>query len=503
MKYWDRTEWLKTGTQAQRRKTATLNPLAWILEYQPKILLPGKGLVAFEPWPFQQDFLRDKHQFRAINKPRQCGISTTEAADVAWEFDNIPGSQIVIISKDKDAAENFHRYVYNILVSVRETNPDAPKLTKTNQRVTENSIGSKITSLASSKEAGRSFSATHLILDELAFIEYADDIWQAANATLAQTNGRVTAISTPKGRANLFYRIFESPKSKYDEEINEMGFKTFQYAWYDVPTYNPFYDEYIAAKDAGDKKMVEYWKNEARNVRGGWYQRNRPKYSDLAWRQEFEGDFDANVGTVFSTRSIEKVFVRNYLEEKEDPRGVLRDWYTSPVDPNKYYFTGIDLGRKNDPTVIITYEYNHETKFGKMVDYKYIEPGRSDWEMIQGVIIDHLETWEPESRHDDTGVGGGVSGAFSSASDGFNFTKNSKQNIIETMQHAFDFGTVMIPKIPTLYREHQRYIWDDKDITQDTVMANALAISQFHDTEGGIFIGVDPSIHFIESPVAA
>lgn len=502
-KYWDRKMWLASGTPQQRRLTAKSNPLAWILEYQPKILLPGKGLVSFEPWPFQQDFLRDQNQFRAINKPRQCGISTTEAADVAWEFDNIPGSQIVIISKDKDAAENFHRYVYNILVSVRDTNPDAPKLTKTNQRVTENAIGSKITSLASSKEAGRSFSATHLILDELAFIEYADDIWQAANATLAQTNGRVTAISTPKGRANLFYRIFESPPSSYDKNLNEMGFKTFQYAWWDVPTYNPFYDEYIAAKNAGDKKMVEHWKSEARSVKGGWYQRNRPKYSDLAWRQEFEGDFDANIGTVFSTRAIEKVFVKNYLEEKEDPRGILRDWYTSPVDPAKYYYCGIDLGRKNDPTVIITYEFNPETKFGRMVDYKYIEAGRSDWELIQETVVSHLELWEPEAINDGTGVGDSISAALSGLSEPFFFTKNSKQGIIELMQHAFDFGRVMIPKIPTLYREHQRYIWEDKDITQDTVMANALAISQFHDTDGGVFVGVDSSINFIEEPIAA
>jgi phage terminase large subunit-like protein len=110
----------------------------------------------------------------------------------------VPGAQIVIISKDKDAAVNFHTYVRNILWSVRENNPNAPKIIKDNERVTTNSLGNKISSLAASKESGRSFSATHLYFDELAFVQYAEEIWQAASATLAQTGGRVTAISTPK-----------------------------------------------------------------------------------------------------------------------------------------------------------------------------------------------------------------------------------------------------------------------------------------------------------------
>lgn len=446
--------------------------MAWALEYQPTILLPGKGFIPYEPWPFQQDFLNCRDQLRAINKPRQCGISTTEAVDVAWEFDNVPGAQIVIISKDKDAAVNFHKYVYSILHSVRKNNPDAPRLIKTNERETTNDRGARIVSLASSKETGRSFSATHLVFDELAFIEYADDIWQAANATLSQTKGRVTGISTPKGRANLFYRIFEEP--------GHLGFTVFNYAWWDVPTYNPFYDQYMAAKISGDRTAMLKWIARARE--GDWYKKNRPKYTELAWRQEFEGAFDANVGTVFSTRQIEKAFHANYLQERRDESGILDIWYTTEKEQNAFYATGIDLGRKNDPTVIIT--YNYKTTPATMVDFKLIEAGRCDWELIERTIIEHLKYWEPVARHDGTGVGDSMSEKLYGLSEPFMFTKTGKQNIVERMQHAFDFKQVRAPKIPRLFREHQRYIWDDKDIVQDTVMANGLAISVFYDTEG-------------------
>lgn len=483
MKVWTRELWLKAGQKEQRRRWAKETPLAWVLEYQPTILLPGKGQIQFEPWPFQQEFMACRDRFRIINKPRQCGISTTAASEVAWEFDNVPGAQIVIISKDKDAAVNFHTYVYNILRSVRKTNPDAPKLVKTNERVTTNDIGSKISSLASSKEAGRSFSATHLIFDELAFIEYAEDIWQAANATLSQTKGRVTAISTPKGRANLFAKIFE--------EDSHMGFTVFQYGWWDVPTYNPFYDEYIAATTATEKKR---WIDKAKT--GEWYRAERPKYTDLAWRQEFEGAFDANVGTVFSTRSLEKVFCRNYLKEKDDPRGAITEWWTSEKEEGGMYIHGADLGRKNDPTVICT--YNIKSRPARMVDFKYIEAGRCEWNEILQVFREHVEHWDSEGEHDGTGVGDSISEGLQGFSEPFMFTKNLKQNMIELVQHAFDYRMVRIPKIPILFREHQRYIWDDKDIQQDTVMANGLAIKQFHENEDVFsgfaelnFVGVD------------
>lgn len=476
-----------------------MNPLAWILEYEPTILFPGKGLIPLRPYPFQQDFLRDRSLYRAINKPRQCGISTIAAAEVAWEFCNVPGAQIVIISKDKDAAVNFHTYVYSILRSVRDKDPNFPKILKENERVTTNAAGSKISSLAAGAETGRSFSATHLIFDEMAFAQYADDIWQAASPTLSRTGGRATAISTPKGRANLFAQIFETD--------GNMGFKTFDYKWWDVPDYNPFYDQMIAAKTSAEKyKWIEKAKT------GQWYLLNRASKSDLAWRQEFEGAFDANIGNAFSTRSIERVFYRNYLKLAQDPENIVSEWWTSEKKDNRIYVTGVDLGRKNDPTVILTYdvtdydphlrdEHGRFTSPAVLVDYKYIEGGSSEWSEIELIADKHYAYWKPDAQHDGTGTGDHFSEKMDGKSEPFMFTKQSKEAIVRSIQHAFDYGAVKLPKIPRLFREHQRYIWDDKDIIQDTVMANGLAIDLFHDGGTGIITGFT-KVRFMEGAVA-
>lgn len=448
--------------------------------------MPGKGYLPLEPYPFQQDFLNCRDKYRIINKPRQCGISTIVAAEVAWEFDNIPGAQIMIVSKDLGAAQNFHTYVMDILRSVRLNNPDAPKLTKQNQSETKNDLGSRIVSLAASKEAGRSFSPTHFVFDEAAFTVYDEDIWQAASSGLAKTLGRATVISTPKGRANLFYRIFENKKHN--------NFTAFNYGWWDVPDYNPFYDQMIAAEGATAKKK---WIEQAKT--GEWYKLIRPSKTSLQWRQEFEGAFDANVGTVFSTRSLEGVFVRNYLTSKEDERGIFDIWWTKPKVTGHTYATGTDLGRKNDPTIQITYDTS--VKPAEMVEFIRIDPDTASWQTIERAVKERLEFWDSdEAEHDGTGIGDTVSESLYGLSEPYFFTKTGKQNIVERMQHAFDFKQVKMPKIEELYTEHQRYIWDDKDIVQDTVMANGLAIHSFYEIED-VFIGLDSTLNFIEDPV--
>lgn len=489
MDYWNRERWLKeVPNPADRKRFAKESPMAWILEYQPTILLPGKGYLPLEPYPFQQDFLNCRDDFRIINKPRQCGISTIVAAEAAWEFDNIPGAQIMIVSKDLGAAQNFHTYVMDILRSVRLNNPDAPKITKMNQSETKNDLGSRIVSLAASKEAGRSFSPTHFIFDEAAFTVYDEDIWQAASSGLSKTDGRATMISTPKGRANLFYRIFENVKHN--------GFTAFNYGWWDVPDYNPYYHEMIAAKSKHEKKQ---WVEKAKE--GRWYKKNRPSKTSLQWRQEFEGAFDANVGTVFSTRSLEGVFCKNYLTHREDPRGIFDIWWTKPKVAGHSYATGTDLGRKNDPTIQITYDTSVTP--AEMVEFIRIDPDTASWQTIEQAVKGRLEFWESdEAEHDGTGVGDTASESLYGLSEPFYFTKTNKQNIVERMQHAFDFRMVKMPKIEELYTEHQRYIWDDKDIVQDTVMANGLAIHSFYEIED-VFVGVAASINFIDEPAVA
>lgn len=479
----DKTAWAKYPT-AKRRQWARETPLAWILEYRPTILLPGKGYLELDPWPFQAEVLRCRDRFRAVNKPRQCGISTIFAAEAAWKATHVPGAQIIIASKDLDAAINFHKYIYNILYSAAKNDPDFPKFGKENTRETTfPDLGSRIVSLTASKETGRSFSATDWYFDEMAHAEYADDIFQAAAPTISQTGGNITALSTPKGRGNLFFRIFESP--------DDFGFTTFSYKWWHVPTYNPFYEQFMAAKTERER---EKWIAKART--GRWYRENRPKYTDLSWAQEFEGSFDADQDSVFSTRQIEKTFWRNdWLEEGDDKLGICEVFQTSERQKGHSYATGVDVGRKRDATVIITYDITADPAV--VVEFKYIPASYADYPLIERAVRQTQAKFDSEVMIDSTGSGDPVAQSLSDIAEPFTFTLNKKQNIIENVRLAMDNGALRMPKIKQLYHEHQKYVWQDKHIRQDTVMANALAVNLFYDPED-VFVGADPDWDYME-----
>lgn len=480
-----REEWLALAPEAIRRKWARQNSLSWILEFQPKILFPGKGYIPFEPWPFQQEYLQDQSIYKAMNKPRQCGISTTEAADCAWEITHVKGASILVVSKDKDAAANFLKYVQDFLVSAAETDPDLPAIGKQNEfKITVPSMASKIVAVAATKSAGRSFSGTRLVLDEAAYQQYAYQIFHGANATLAQTDGHIRVISTPNGRANLFYDIFDSPMDPRKPGLNLMGFKTFDFKWWDVPSYNPYYKQYKAAKTATERK---HWIDKAKT--GDWYRKQRPKYTKLAWEAEFEGSFDASEETVFNAQQLATTFKENYLPRLDDPLGVAVKYFGAEPAAGHYYVTGVDVARKRDATCLITYDITEHP--ARLVEFKYIPAGYADWPLIERSIRD---TWarynQSEIFIDGTGSGDPLADALGDIiEEPIVFTLSRKQAMIEKTRLAMDNAEIIMPKIDQLYKEHQQYEWDDKQLRQDCVMANILAVAGFYEP-ADTFVGV-------------
>jgi hypothetical protein len=73
----------------------------------------------------------------------------------------------------------------------------------------------------------------------------------------------------------------------------------------------------------------------------------------------------------------------------------------------------------------------------------------------------------------------------------------NKYNLIELVRTAMDNKAFKMAKIRQLYKEHEEYLWNDKGIVQDTVIANALAIKQFYEPDS-MFIGVDTGFDYLE-----
>ena len=166
---------------------------------------PQRGKMKFDLYPFQEDCLKQfhKNRYNIILKSRQLGISTLSAGYSLWMILFHADKNVLVIATGKDTAKN-------LVTKVRVMFDGLPKWLRTNtEEINKLSIrlanGSQIKAIASTESAGRSEALSLLILDEAAFIDKVDEIWTAAQQTLA-TGGDCIVLSTPNGVGNWFHQ---------------------------------------------------------------------------------------------------------------------------------------------------------------------------------------------------------------------------------------------------------------------------------------------------------
>ncbi len=241
-----------------------------------KVVHPMRGMVNFKLYPFQQRILGDfqAHRLSIIRKFRQAGCTTLLAAYALHFclFNN--NKKVAVLSKgDAEAKELIAR----IKIMFEEL-PFwlRPKTLKNNDHTLEFENGSSIQSKASGKQSGRSISASLLILDEAAFIEFIDTIWAAVGPTTS-TGGRVVCLSTVNGTGNWFHKM-------YTQAIEgENGFHPIDIKWPEHPEYKRqagFEDLYAQMEKSDPPLYIDDWEKNTRK-----------KHSFKEWEQEYECSF--------------------------------------------------------------------------------------------------------------------------------------------------------------------------------------------------------------------
>jgi hypothetical protein len=173
---------------------------------------PIRGRVLFELYGYQKDAVGqfEDHDYNIVLKGRQIGISTLVAGYALWLMLFHNDKNILVIATKQETAKNLVtkvRYMHaNLPVWLRGNCVEDNKLSM------RFSNGSQIKAVARSKDAGRSEALSLLILDEAAFIEGADEIWTAAQATLS-TGGKAILLSTPNGVGNFFHKMWQQAEA--------------------------------------------------------------------------------------------------------------------------------------------------------------------------------------------------------------------------------------------------------------------------------------------------
>jgi len=205
---------------------------------------------------------------------RQIGKSFTLGA---WAVDRLltrPGRLVTVLSNSRDNGAEFVSKcaeVCNQLGAAFESVDESPDVTYENMRmevrITVKGKPGRIKVLAANPRTARGFSGD-LILDEFAFHENSNAIWEAAEPILSSNPDFLCRIaSTGNGKHNMFYRM-SSGTGRNDGTVftSLAGFKTCRVtrteAWkmgvkvYDPNTRQPITPE-VARKKALDKRAYD------------------------------------------------------------------------------------------------------------------------------------------------------------------------------------------------------------------------------------------------------
>lgn len=407
------------------------DPVLWAME-RARVLTPT-GTARFRPYEYQAAILADEAPRRLILKARQTGMSQTVAIEARWRAEYRPGSTVLVISRTEKLASDLIRYA-------RAAAPSRPdnRITRDNALGLEFANGSRIISEAATRTAGRGYAASAVYLDEFAFHEYDEDVFRAVQPTVS-TGGSLTVLSTPNGRANLFYLMWSGQIGEWSKHLVH---------WRDCPVYD-----------------------------AAWEARMRPGYTRRDWASEFECDFVESGGAVFPSELCERVYDRRL------PNGDPRTWIEAPGSVTYW-----DLGARQDATVGVTVA-RVAGRLPVIAFARYEAP--NEWPAMERAIADRWARY-PDGRHiiESNGIGDPFISHLREKGlpvEEFLVTPRSKQDIIRALalaaeQDKFRHGA------SDLYVEMLRYQADDAKLVQDCVMAASGAV--YMAERGGVLLHV-------------
>lgn len=159
-----------------------------------------------------------------ILKARQLGISWLCCAYALWICIFKPGSLVLLFSMGAREAYELARRIKVMYERLPQWVRDQCPLEQQSLHKLVWKNGSTIRSLAATKSAGRSFTATLVLMDEAAFMANGEELYNALKPTI-DGGGQLFVVSTANGETGFFYKLWK------DAEKGINNFRTLFLSW--------------------------------------------------------------------------------------------------------------------------------------------------------------------------------------------------------------------------------------------------------------------------------
>jgi hypothetical protein len=197
----------------ERAKQPAPNPTS--IAAATKIMAPQAHApdLPFDLWPAQLQVLEtfQRERLIIILKARQLGISWLVCLYVLWLCLFHSGKTVIVFSKGQDEADEMITRIRFLFTNLQW--PHLATLTIDNASELGWSNGSRVESFAATKTAGRSLTASLLILDEFAFMLWGSKLYGSAKPTI-NDGGSMIILSTADAPGSTFYQHWQQAKKQ-------------------------------------------------------------------------------------------------------------------------------------------------------------------------------------------------------------------------------------------------------------------------------------------------
>ncbi len=160
-------------------------------------------LLDIVPDPWQCDLLTSSHKRIILNCARQSGKSTIVAILALHHALLNPGALVAVVSPSQRQSTELLRKVSDFYRQLGQPGGSVADSATT----LELRNGSRIIALPGSEPSIRGFTASLVLIDEAA--QVSEEIYHSIRPSLAVSGGRLTLLSTPRGKRGIFWRAWD------------------------------------------------------------------------------------------------------------------------------------------------------------------------------------------------------------------------------------------------------------------------------------------------------
>ena len=368
--------------------------------------------------PYQERWLDDKSKIKIWEKSRRIGATYVQSYEDVRDCINKSVPAVWFSSADESAAKEYIDYCEQWVKLFHSTAKRIGEVIIDNEKdikalIIEFSNGTKIHALSSNPKAFRS-KGRKVVLDEFAFHNNADELWNAARPCITW-GYPLRILSTHNGQNCLYYRFLD--------QIQKGQLK---WSHHKTPIQLAVEEglvDRIYKRETSAQERASWIKNEQENC-----------FNEYTWLQEY---------CCIAVDETSAFLPYDLITSCE-----LDDILKSLSEIQHDFYVGVDVGRKKDLTVIWVLEKIENIKYTR----KVIELAQMPFckqEEILHEILSHK--FFRRNCQDNTGIGMQMAenaqykfGKF--RVEGITFTNKVKEELAYNLRTEFENKTVFIPK---------------------------------------------------------